>query len=281
MDWLDQLNDALGYIEQHLDGEIEIKQMARLAHCSDFHFQRMFSYVMDIPLAEYIRRRRMTKAADDLRNTTDKIVDIALRYGYDSPTSFNRAFQSVHGIAPSAARAEGAVLKAYPPISFKYNRQSEVAIMSGNYPTNGVEIDFVVEDSLTALALYEKIFEVERVEVTEFPKGQNEAIFTLYGTRFHMLDENQNFNLFAPKIGQQATVWFNVIVPDIAAVHLKALENGCKEVQAVTEIESFGIINSVFSDTFGYVWMLHQVQRVVGFEERVEYFKNQTNGDLS
>lgn len=277
MEWLNHLNEALEYIESNLEGEIEIDQMARLAHCSGFHFQRMFSYVMDIPLAEYIRRRRMTRAAHDLQNTTDKILDIALRYGYDSPTSFNRAFQSIHGIAPSAARTNDVVLKTYPPISFKLIRQSEVSIMSGNYPNNGVEIDFVVEDSITALELYEKIFEIERVEVTDFPKGQNEAIFTLYGTRFHMLDENPNFSLFAPKAGQQATVWFNIIVPDINKVHISALEKGCKEIQAVTEMESFGIINSVFSDPFGYVWMLHQVQRVVGFEERMEYFKNQMN----
>lgn len=279
MDWLNHLNDALEYIEEHLDGEIKISQMAKLAHCSDFHFQRMFSYVVEIPVAEYIRRRRMTKAAHDLQNTTDKILDIALRYGYDSPTSFNRAFQGVHGIAPSAARVKGVAIKTYPPITFKLNRKSEVMIMSGNFPTTGVEIDFVVEDSLAALALYEKIFEVERVEVTDFPKGQNEVVFTLYGTRFHMLDENMNFNLFAPKSGQQSTVWFNILVPDINAVHENALNNGCKEIQAVTEMEAFGAANSIFCDSFGYVWMLHQVHRVVGFEERIEIFKNQMSNE--
>ncbi len=273
MEWLNHLNEALDYIEDNLEGEIKIKEMARLARCSDFHFQRMFSYVMDIPLAEYIRRRRMTKAAYDLQNTTDKIIDVAARYGYESPTSFNRAFQSVHGIVPSAARIKGAELKSYHPVSFKMNKQSEVEIMS-NYPINGVEIDFVVKDSIAALATYEKIFEIERVEVTEFPKGQNEAIFNLYGTRFHMLDENVNFGLFAPKNDQQATMWFNVIVPDIKTVHSNALANDCKEIQEVTEMESFGAINSVFSDPFGYVWMLHEVQRVVSFEERVELFKD-------
>lgn len=73
----------------------------------------------NVTLGEYIRRRRMTRAAFDLRDTADKIVDIALRYGYDSPTAFNRAFQSIHGVAPSAARQDGVRLKAYHPISFK------------------------------------------------------------------------------------------------------------------------------------------------------------------
>lgn len=125
MDWLSHLNDALGYIEEHLEDEIDLEQVARFARCSSFHFQRLFSYMANVPLSEYIRRRRMTKAAFDLQNTKDKVVDIALRYGYDSPTAFNRAFQSIHGAAPSAARQRGVALKAYPPISFKITIRGE------------------------------------------------------------------------------------------------------------------------------------------------------------
>lgn len=119
MDWLGQLNEALQYIEEHLDGEVDVNHTARIACCSGFHFQRMFSYMAGVTLSEYIRRRRMTKAAFDLQNSEEKIVDLALRYGYESPTAFNRAFQSVHGVAPSIARQEGIDLKAYHPISFK------------------------------------------------------------------------------------------------------------------------------------------------------------------
>lgn len=125
MDWLGQLNDALRYIEDHLEGEIDLTQTAKIACCSAFHFQRMFSYMAGVPLAEYIRRRRMTKAAFDLQNTEDKVIDIALKYGYDSPTAFNRAFQSIHGVSPSAARQEGVLLKAYQPISFKITIRGE------------------------------------------------------------------------------------------------------------------------------------------------------------
>lgn len=128
MDWLNQLNDALRYIEEHLDKDIDMQQVAKLAACSSFHFQRMFSYMAGVPLAEYIRRRRMTKAAFDLQNSADRVLDIALRYGYDSPTAFNRAFQSIHGVAPSAARHEGVTLKAYQPISFKITIRGEAEL---------------------------------------------------------------------------------------------------------------------------------------------------------
>lgn len=119
MDWLDNWNKAIGYIEENLDDEIDIEKAARLAGCSAFHFQRMFSYISDVSLSEYIRRRKMTKAAVDLKSSHNKILDIALKYGYDSPTAFNRAFQGVHGVAPSKARKDGIMIKAYPPISFK------------------------------------------------------------------------------------------------------------------------------------------------------------------
>ena len=123
MNWITHLNEALGYIEEHLDDAIDYERVARIACCSSFHFQRMFSYMSDITLGEYIRRRRMSRAAFDLLNSDDRIIDIALKYGYDSPTSFNRAFQSIHGMAPSAARLDGAELKTYPPISFRISIQ--------------------------------------------------------------------------------------------------------------------------------------------------------------
>lgn len=119
MDWLKHWNRALDYLEENLDGEINPEELGRLAGCSPYHFQRMFSYLAGVPLKEYIRWRRMTRAAADLR-AGEKVVDVALRYGYDSPTAFNRAFQAVHGAAPSLAKQDGVKLKAFPRIRFKF-----------------------------------------------------------------------------------------------------------------------------------------------------------------
>lgn len=119
MEWIDRLNKTITYIEEHLAGEISYPELAHIACCSTYHFQRMFAYMAGIPLSEYIRRRRMSLAAADLQSGKEKIVDIGMKYGYSSPTAFNRAFQSVHGIAPSIAKKEGTSIKSYPPISFK------------------------------------------------------------------------------------------------------------------------------------------------------------------
>lgn len=124
MEWLDRMNDALGYLEANLAGTADMEHAARLACCSVYHFGRMFSYIAGVPLSEYLRRRRMTLAAFDLQNG-GRVLDVALRYGYESPTAFNRAFQSVHGVSPSAAQRDGAPLKAYPRISFKITVKGE------------------------------------------------------------------------------------------------------------------------------------------------------------
>jgi len=132
----------------------------------------------------------------------------------------------------------------------------------------GVEIDLVVQDSLTALDLYKQIFDIETIEKTSFARGENEVVFSLYGVRFHMLDENPEFQLIAPKPGDSKPIWFNILVPDLAQTYAKAISAGCTEVQKVTEIKDFGLSNAVFSDPFGYIWMLHQVHKEVSFEER-------------
>lgn len=118
MEWVDRLNESMEYLEAHLASEISYEEMARIACCSRYHFQRMFTYLAGTTLSEYIRRRRMSLAAVDLRSGGERIIDLAEKYGYSSPTAFNRAFQSVHGAAPSEVRSGSAAVKAFPPLVF-------------------------------------------------------------------------------------------------------------------------------------------------------------------
>lgn len=118
MEWLERLNQSVGYIEDNLEGEIDYHHAAQIACCSFYHYQRMFSYIANVSLAEYVRRRRMTLAAFDLQHSDVKVIDVALKYGYDSPTAFARAFQQMHGVSPSSARNEGVKLKAHSRMTF-------------------------------------------------------------------------------------------------------------------------------------------------------------------
>ncbi|MCA9981490.1 MAG: AraC family transcriptional regulator [Anaerolineales bacterium] len=119
MNPLESMNQALAYIEAHLADEIDFQQIEQLALCSEYHFRRMFSFLAGIPLSEYIRRRRLTLAALELTQSDVLVIDVALKYGYNSPDSFARAFQSLHGVTPTEARQMGSSLKAYPPMTFQ------------------------------------------------------------------------------------------------------------------------------------------------------------------
>lgn len=146
----------------------------------------------------------------------------------------------------------------------------------------GVEIDMVVTDSLEAVKLYEKIFDLEIVEASDLPKGQNEVVFTLYGTRFHLLDENPPYHLHAPTPEEPVkSVWCNILVKDIKKTYDHAMKGGCKEVQAVTEPPDYGVSNAVFQDPFGYIWMLHQLHKVVSHEECIRLWEEQNRKEES
>ncbi len=119
MDAMARLNQAMRYIEQNLAEELDFTRVERIAGCSEYHFRRMFSYIAGMSLTEYVRRRRLTLAGVDLRAGREKIIDIAMRYGYDSPDAFTRAFAAMHGVSPSRARSEPVDLAFFPPITFR------------------------------------------------------------------------------------------------------------------------------------------------------------------
>ena len=118
MEWLNRMSKAVEYMEEHMEEPFNVLEIVKIAYSSEFHFQRMFHMLTGITIAEYVRKRKLTLAAQELAATKSKVLDIALKYGYDTPESFSKAFRRVHGINPSAARVKGAKLKAYPRISF-------------------------------------------------------------------------------------------------------------------------------------------------------------------
>ena len=119
MDWITGIQNAINYIEDHLTEPIDYDRVAKESFSSPFHFQRVFSILCGYTLGEYIRSRRLTLAGTELAAGKEKVIDIAAKYGYDSPDSFARAFQKFHGITPSQARSNGAVLRSFSRLSLK------------------------------------------------------------------------------------------------------------------------------------------------------------------
>ena len=119
MNWITGLQNAIDYIENNLTEELDYTDIANKAFTSPFYFQRVFRVLCNCTLGEYIRNRRLTLAGSELSSSDAKVIDVALKYGYDSPESFSRAFTRFHGIAPSYAKMYGFKLKSFSRLSVK------------------------------------------------------------------------------------------------------------------------------------------------------------------
>ncbi len=118
---------AIDYIEANLTGDMDVHDIAARAYISAFHFQRLFSALCGLPLGEYIRRRRLTLAAQELTKGM-KVIDAAMKYGYDSPDSFARAFRRFHGVLPSQATQPGVTLQAFAPMKINMNQEGGIML---------------------------------------------------------------------------------------------------------------------------------------------------------
>lgn len=150
MEWLERMNSALNYIEENLVDGVKYEKVAKMACTSVYNFQRMFSFITGVPLSEYIRRRKLTLAAFELQHSDIKVIEVALKYGYESPEAFTRAFQNIHGVTPTSARGMGVNLKAYPRMSFHISIKGDV------------EMNYRIEEKESF-----QMFGVERIFTTE------------------------------------------------------------------------------------------------------------------
>ena len=118
MNWIQGIQRAIDYVEANITENIDFEEVAKQAYSSSFHFQRVFSILCGFPLGDYIRMRRLSLAGEELSKGKEKIIDMAMKYGYDTPESFSRAFTRFHGITPSEAKHGGNV-KIFTPLSVK------------------------------------------------------------------------------------------------------------------------------------------------------------------
>ena len=126
MNWLESIGEAISYIESHLKDDLSIEDVASHVYMSSGYFQKAFTMLCGFTVSEYIRNRRLAEAGMELRSSNEKIIDIALMYGYDSHDSFTKAFSRFHGVTPSAVRRGGCTLKAFAPLRLQF-------ILGGGY----------------------------------------------------------------------------------------------------------------------------------------------------
>ncbi|MDQ0207682.1 AraC family transcriptional regulator [Alkalicoccobacillus murimartini] len=125
MAWIESMQKAIHYIENHLTENLILTNVAQEAHVSVSHFQKTFYILTGITVGEYIRKRRLTQAGHELKRESSKIIDIALKYGYETPEAFSKAFKNQHGITPKEARNPLSVIKTYNQLVIKVTLKGE------------------------------------------------------------------------------------------------------------------------------------------------------------
>lgn len=160
MDWITGIQKAIDYVEDHLTEQIDYEETAKRAYSSSFHFQRIFSTICGFTLGDYIRLRRLSLAGRELAENGAKVIDVALKYGYDTPESFSRAFTRFHGISPTQAKS-GANIKTFSRLSVKLILHGGTTM---NYRIEKKEAFEVLMKKKT----YPKNFELTNKEIPEF-----------------------------------------------------------------------------------------------------------------
>lgn len=162
MEWTEAIGRAIGYIEEHITEDITIDSIAKQVNISPFYFQKGFSLLCGCTVMEYIRKRRLALAGSELAFTDAKVIDVALKYGYDSPDSFAKAFTRFHGMKPALVRKDGATLKSFAPLKIKIT-------LEGGYL---MDYKIMQKDSFTIIGASRK-FRYENAK-EEIPKFWNE-----------------------------------------------------------------------------------------------------------
>ncbi len=166
MNYIQGLQNAIDYIEEHLTDDLDIEEIAAQSGLSAFYFQRIFNILCDYSLGEYIRNRRLTLAGNELSGTDEKVIDIALKYGYDTPESFSRAFSRFHGITPSQAKKNSSPLKSFSRLSV------EIHLKGGNI----MDYKIVKKDAFKVL---------EKISTQSIDDEQNKNTIPDFWTQSH------------------------------------------------------------------------------------------------
>lgn len=189
MEWMAVIGNSIQYIEEHITEQLSAKEIAKSLNLSEFYFQKGFAMLCGFTVSEYIRNRRLALAGNDLFSTDEKVIDIALKYGYDSPDSFTKAFTRFHGVTPASVRKDGALLKSFAPLKIKFTLEG------------GYTMDYKIEnkDAFTVIANAKQFcYEGAKENVPLFWKehfkaGKGAVVMGTYGINIDEKMERETF----------------------------------------------------------------------------------------
>lgn len=223
MNWINNINNALNFIENNLESDLSSEIIASKACSSEFHFLRSFSMLTGKTLGEYIKERRLTKAGKELATSDKKIIDIALNFAYQTPESFSKAFKRYHGITPSKARMNGHLLTVTPPlhirVSLKGDSQMNYRIQEQNaFTVTGISREISIHNDDEQIKLFcdelwddgtmQKMISLtgSRFDIKELSYDYNEEKGT-YRLLFGIIQDSKNKGMYKESIEVQKCHW--------------------------------------------------------------------------
>lgn len=212
MDWVMGIQRAIDYVETHITEELDYDEIARQSYSTGYHFQRMFELLCGYTLGEYIRSRRLTLAGSELAGSDAKVIDVALKYGYDNPDSFTRAFTRFHGVTPSQVRREGAKLSSFSRLSLKlsleggcrieYRMEEKPQMVLTGYKRRFTGVPHITEAYKTQAEDFYVHTRVNQMLLRYMSTDSSQT--TDYNVIDHVTDDGYNFYIAA-----ELTEWFH------------------------------------------------------------------------
>ena len=200
MNWVEGMSNAISYIEDNLTQDITVVDIAKQAFVSAFYFQKAFAMLCGFTVGEYIRQRRLTLAGSELAATDGKIIDIAFKYGYDSPDSFTKAFTRFHGVTPSAVRKGEAIIKSFAPLKIKFTLEGGFImdykiVEKAAFTVMGVSKSFKYDTGYT---------EIPQFWAEHYQTGKGKTVCGMYGI---CIDEDKSTDCFDYVIADNYLPW--------------------------------------------------------------------------
>ncbi|MCD8356099.1 MAG: AraC family transcriptional regulator [Clostridia bacterium] len=225
MEWNEKLQKILDYIENHLqrtEEPIDKEEISKIAGCSFGFFQKIFSYMNGISFAEYVRSRKLTLAGYDLKSTDRKVVDISYKYGYDSPTSFTKAFQQFHGVSPAEARAHDITLRVYPKMQLYTKQQYSWKLeKKSSFRLIGKSIKVSCKDNAHYIKIPEFWNECQRngvySQLISMDDGNPKGLFGLFGA-YDEQAKTIEYAIMAVSERELPRGFDEIVIPDVTWV---------------------------------------------------------------